>query len=63
MLDLSPNSAIARLLILDGTWDAAFFERWVNWDTFLRESRPDLEPVYLRLPDAQINWSTREGGA
>ena len=23
----------------------------------------ELEPVYLRLPDAQINWSTREGGA
>ena len=23
----------------------------------------ELEPVYLRLPDAQINWATREGGA
>ncbi|MDP7542206.1 MAG: tRNA (adenosine(37)-N6)-threonylcarbamoyltransferase complex dimerization subunit type 1 TsaB [Acidimicrobiales bacterium] len=23
----------------------------------------ELEPVYLRRPDAEINWSTREGGA
>ena len=23
----------------------------------------ELEPVYLRQPDAEINWSTREGGA
>ena len=23
----------------------------------------ELEPVYLRKPDAEINWSTREGGA
>ncbi len=23
----------------------------------------ELEPVYLRQPDAQINWATRAGGA
>ncbi|GIS98767.1 MAG: hypothetical protein CM1200mP26_04800 [Acidimicrobiales bacterium] len=23
----------------------------------------ELEPIYLRQPDAQINWSTRAGGA
>jgi len=23
----------------------------------------EVEPVYLRKPDAEINWSTREGGA
>ena len=23
----------------------------------------ELEPIYLRQPDAQINWATREGGA
>jgi len=23
----------------------------------------DLEPIYLRHPDAEINWTTREGGA
>ncbi len=23
----------------------------------------ELEPVYLRRPDAEINWATREGGA
>lgn len=46
--------AIARLLILDGTWDAAFFERWVNWETFLRESRPDLEPVFANVGPALL---------
>ena len=23
----------------------------------------EIEPVYLRKPDAEINWSIREGGA
>ena len=23
----------------------------------------ELEPIYLRQPDAEINWSTRAGGA
>ena len=46
--------AIARLLIMDGTWDAAFFERWVNWETFLRESRPDLEPVFANVGPALL---------
>jgi hypothetical protein len=23
----------------------------------------DLEPVYLRKPDVDINWSTRQGGS
>jgi tRNA threonylcarbamoyladenosine biosynthesis protein TsaB len=33
----------------------ALREEWVNhWD---------LEPLYLRRPDAEINWTTREGSA
>jgi tRNA threonylcarbamoyladenosine biosynthesis protein TsaB len=32
----------------------ALREEWVNpWE---------LSPLYLRKPDAEINWSTREGG-
>ena len=32
----------------------ALREDWVNpWE---------IQPMYLRLPDAQINWSTREQG-
>jgi anaerobic selenocysteine-containing dehydrogenase len=46
--------AIARLLIRDGTWDAAFFERWVNWETFLTESRPDLDPVFANVGPALL---------
>jgi tRNA threonylcarbamoyladenosine biosynthesis protein TsaB len=33
----------------------ALREEWVNsWE---------IQPMYLRLPDAQINWSTRQAGA
>ena len=33
----------------------ALREEWVNpWE---------VEPIYLRAPDAQINWSTREQGS
>ncbi len=33
----------------------ALREQWVQpWD---------LQPLYLRLPDAEINWATREGRA
>ncbi len=34
--------AIARLLIVDGAWNESFVRRWVNWETYLRETRPDL---------------------
>ena len=34
--------ALARLLLEAGTWDREFVRRWVNWETFLRETRPDL---------------------
>lgn len=33
----------------------ALREEWVN--------PRDIQPLYLRAPDAQINWSTRQGGA
>ena len=32
--------AIARLLLLDGTWERDFVRRWTNWETYLRERHP-----------------------
>ncbi len=40
--------AIARLLIEHGTWQREFVRRWVNWETFLAEVRPDL-PQRVRV--------------
>jgi len=47
--------AIARLLVENDTWDQAFFERWVNWETFLREARPDLDPVFDNVGPALLD--------
>ena len=47
--------AIVRLLLVENTWDAKFFERWVNWETFLREARPDLEPTFSNVRQALID--------
>jgi anaerobic selenocysteine-containing dehydrogenase len=47
--------AIARLLLQAGTWDRAFVRRWVNWDVFLRETRPDLEPVFENVERALVD--------
>jgi anaerobic selenocysteine-containing dehydrogenase len=48
--------AIARLLIEQGTWQRDFVRRWVNWETYLRKTRPDLpcefESVETALLDA-----------
>jgi len=44
--------AIARLLIEDGTWDREFVRRWVNWEVFLRETRPDLECTFEHVGPA-----------
>ena len=32
--------AIARLLLVDGTWDRDFVRRWTNWETYLRQRHP-----------------------
>ena len=37
---------IARLLLEADTWDREFVRRWVNWETFLREMRPDLDATF-----------------
>ena len=46
---------IARLLIEAGTWDSEFFRRWVNWETFLTATRPDLEPVFDNVEAALLD--------
>jgi len=33
---------IARLLLEADTWQQDFVRRWTNWETYLRETRPDL---------------------
>lgn len=45
--------AIARLLIESGNWQKDFVRRWVNWETYLRETRPDL-PV--EIDSLQSAW-------
>ena len=47
--------AIARLLLEAGTWDRGFVRRWVNWEDFLRNVRPDLEPVFESLRPALLD--------
>jgi anaerobic selenocysteine-containing dehydrogenase len=47
--------AIARLLIEQGTWDREFVRRWVNWETFLRETRPDLECTFANVGPALLD--------
>ncbi|MFM9137328.1 MAG: molybdopterin-dependent oxidoreductase, partial [Actinomycetota bacterium] len=47
--------AIARMLLTNGTSDRDFVRRWVNWDVFLRETRPDLECTFENVDKALID--------
>lgn len=47
--------AIARLLIENGTWDREFVRRWVNWETYLTETRPDLPCEFASLEQALLD--------
>jgi anaerobic selenocysteine-containing dehydrogenase len=47
--------AIARLLIENGTWDREFVRRWVNWETYLSETRPDLPCEFASLETALLD--------
>src|SRR5688500_1733917 len=38
--------AIARILVLERTYDRDFVRRWVNWEEYLREERADLPVTY-----------------
>jgi anaerobic selenocysteine-containing dehydrogenase len=47
--------AIARELLVAGAWDRDFVRRWVNWDVFLRETRPDLECTFENVERALLD--------
>ncbi len=47
--------AIARLLIENGTWDREFVRRWVNWETYLSSTRPDLPCEFESLETALLD--------
>jgi anaerobic selenocysteine-containing dehydrogenase len=50
--------AIARLLLLDGTWDREFVRRWVNWETYLRRVHPGVDPTFDNLVPALLDdWA------
>ncbi|MHB8295700.1 MAG: molybdopterin-dependent oxidoreductase [Acidimicrobiales bacterium] len=55
---------IARLLLEAGTWDAEFVRRWVNWETLLERTRPDLpvrfESVETALLDLYAEYTPEE---
>ncbi len=38
--------AIARVLIAERRYDRDFVRRWVNWEEYLREERPDLPVMF-----------------
>ncbi len=38
--------SIANYLIQNDLYDREFVQRWVNWDTYLKEERPDVEVTF-----------------
>jgi anaerobic selenocysteine-containing dehydrogenase len=38
--------AMARVILEDGSFDREFMRRWVNWEEFMREQRPDLPATF-----------------
>jgi anaerobic selenocysteine-containing dehydrogenase len=44
--------AMARVLVRERLYDRAFVEKWVNWDEYLREERPDLPVTFDAFHDA-----------
>jgi anaerobic selenocysteine-containing dehydrogenase len=46
---------LARLLVANGTWDRDFVRRWTNWETYLRETRPDLPVEFASVEQALLD--------
>ncbi|MGH7354362.1 MAG: molybdopterin-dependent oxidoreductase [Candidatus Rokuibacteriota bacterium] len=44
--------AMAHVLIRSGRWDREFVRRWVNWEEYLREARPDLPSTFEAFEQA-----------
>jgi anaerobic selenocysteine-containing dehydrogenase len=47
--------AIARLLLVNGTWEQDFVRRWTNWETYLSETRPDLPADFESVETALLD--------
>ncbi len=47
--------AIARLLVQNETWNAAFMERWTNWETYLTEKHPDRPVEFSQMRAALLD--------
>jgi len=46
---------LARLLLENGTWEKDFVRRWTNWETYLRETRPDLPVEFESVETAMLD--------
>ena len=46
--------AMCHVLLRDGAWDRDFVRRWVNWEEYLRDERPD-GPVSFERFEAALN--------
>ncbi len=44
--EAAPLLAIAHVLIRERLYDREFLRRWVNWEEYLREERPDLPVTF-----------------
>jgi anaerobic selenocysteine-containing dehydrogenase len=44
--------AIANVMLNDGTFNREFVRRWVNWEDFMREARPDSPCTFEAFIDA-----------
>ncbi|MFN3217279.1 MAG: molybdopterin-dependent oxidoreductase [Acidimicrobiales bacterium] len=46
---------LARLLLLNGTWERDFVRRWTNWETYLAKQRPDLPQTFESMEQALLD--------
>src|SRR5204862_7778050 len=44
--------AIANILVMERLYDRDYVRRWVNWDDYLREERPDLPVTFEAFEQA-----------
>ncbi len=47
--------AMARVIVEEELHDAEFVRRWTNWEEYLRERRPDLEPSFSSFRGAFLD--------
>ena len=47
--------AIARLLVLNGTWERDFVRRWTNWEVYLRQCHPHRPMAFESVGPALLD--------